>query len=204
MADLLPIPAEVGAIAEPVEEVTHEAMKADIRVEVSACNFEVGDNVVYPYHGAGVVIKKETKDLLGENRDYLTIQILHNSMTALVPCESAQAAGLRRVVDGDQVEKVIGVLTDEISEMPQSWAHRLKHNREKIKAGNVHELAEVVRNLANRELDRGLSPGDREMYTSAKKILASEFMYALDKDKGGAESYLDELLEQRFGAKVTA
>jgi CarD family transcriptional regulator len=175
-------------------------MKADIEVEVPACNFEVGDSVVYPQHGAGVVVKKETKDLLGENRDYLTIQILHNSMTVMVPCENAHTAGLRRVIDGEQVKKVVGVLTDEVSEMPQSWTRRFKHNREKIKTGDVYELAEVVRNLAIREAEKGLSAGEKQMYTRAKKILASEFMYALDKDEDGAESYLDELLQERFGA----
>jgi CarD family transcriptional regulator len=196
--------AREDAIPELAEELIHEAMKADIEVEVPACNFEVGDNVVYPHHGAGVVVKKETKDLLGESRDYLTIQILHNSMTAMVPCENAHTAGLRRVIDGEQVEKVIGVLADEVSEMPQSWTRRFKHNREKIKTGDVYELAEVVRNLAIRESENGLSAGEKQMYTRAKKNLASEFMYALDKDEDGAESYLDELLEERFGAKATA
>ncbi len=178
-------------------------MKADIEVEVPACNFEVGDNVVYPHHGAGVVVKKETKDLLGENRDYLTIQILHNSMTAMVPCENAHTAGLRRVIDGEQVEKVIDVLTGEVSEMPKGWTRRFKQNREKIKTGDAYELAEVVRNLAIRESERCLSAGEKQMYIRAKKILASEFMYALDKDENGAESYLDKLLEERFGAKAT-
>ena len=64
------------------------------------CTFDEGDNVVYPHHGAGVVMKKETKDLLGEKRDYLTIKILHNDMTVMVPCENAHRAGLRRVIDG--------------------------------------------------------------------------------------------------------
>jgi CarD family transcriptional regulator len=179
-------------------------MKADIEVEVPACNFEVGDKVVYPDHGAGVVLKKETKDLLGESRDYLTIQILHNSMTAMVPCENAHTAGLRRVIDGGQVEKVIDVLTDEVSEMPKSWTHRFKQNREKIKTGDVYELAEVVRNLAIRESGKGLSTGEKQMYMRAKRNLASEFMYALDKDEDGAESYLDELLKERCGARATA
>jgi len=192
------------AIPELAEDVTHEAIKADIEVEVQACNFQVGDNVVYPHHGAGVVVKKETKDLLGESRDYLTIQILHNSMTAMVPCENARTAGLRRVIDGEQVEKVIGVLADEASEMPQSWTRRFKDNREKIKTGDVYALAEVVRNLAIRESGKGLSAGEKQMYMRAKKNLSSEFMYALDKDEDGAESYLDELLEERFGAKATA
>jgi CarD family transcriptional regulator len=196
--------AREDAIPELAEEVIHEATKADIEIEVPACNFEVGDNVVYPHHGAGVVVKKETKDLLGESRDYLTIQILHNSMIAMVPCENAHTAGLRRVIAGEQVEKVIGVLADEVSEMPQSWTRRFKHNREKIKTGDVYELAEVVRNLAIRESENGLSAGEKQMYTRAKKNLASEFMYALDKDEDGAESYLDELLEERFGAKAPA
>jgi CarD family transcriptional regulator len=100
---------------------------------------------------------------------------------------------------------VIGVLTDEVSEMPKNWNRRFKHNREKIKTGDVYELAEVVRNLAIREWEKGLSTGEKQMYTRAKKILASEFMYALDKDEEGAEAYLDELLEERFGApKATA
>jgi CarD family transcriptional regulator len=191
-------------IPELVEEVIDEPMKAEIEVEVPACNIKVGDHVVYPHHGAGVVLKKETKDLLGQNRDYLTIQILHNSMTAMVPCEYAHTAGLRRVIDAEQVKKVIGVLTDEASEMSKSWTHRFKENREKIKAGDIYALAAVIRNLASREWEKGLSAGEKQMYIRAKKILASEFMYALDKDEDGAESYLDELLEERFGTRATA
>jgi CarD family transcriptional regulator len=182
-----------------------EASVADLEIEAPQINFEVGDNVVSPHHGAGVVLKKETKDLMGEKRDYLTINILHNNMTVMVPCENASRAGLRRVIDEEQVKKVIGVLTDEVSEMPKNWNRRFKHNREKIKTGDVYELAEVVRNLAIREWEKGLSTGEKQMYTRAKKILASEFMYALDKDEEGAENYLDELLEERFGAaKATA
>jgi len=168
------------------------------------CEFEVGDNVVYPHHGAGVVLKKETKDLLGERREYLTIKILHNDLTVMVPCENAHRAGLRRVIDEDDVRRVSEVLTGEMSDMPKNWNRRFKHNREKIKTGDVFELAEVVRNLAIREWEKGLSTGEKQMYTRAKKILASEFMYALDKDEEGAEAYLDELLEERFGAKATA
>ena len=151
-----------------------------------------------------MVLKKETKDLLGEKRDYLTIKILHNDMTVMVPCENAHRAGLRRVIDGEDVEKVIAVLTGEVSDMPKNWNRRFKHNREKIKTGNVFELAEVVRNLAIREWEKGLSTGEKQMYTRAKKILASEFMYALSKDEYGAEAYLDELLEERFGAQAPA
>jgi CarD family transcriptional regulator len=167
---------------------------------VFVCDFDEGDKVVYPHHGAGVVLKKESRDLLGEKRDYLTIQILHNSLTVMVPCENAGLAGLRRVIDEDEIKKVIDVLTDEVSDMPKNGNRRFKYNREKIKTGDVFELAEVVRNLAIREMEKGLSTGEKQMYTRAKKILASEFMYALDKDEDEAEEYLDELLEERFAA----
>ena len=149
-----------------------------------------------------MVSKKETKELLGENRDYLTIKIHHNDMTVMVPCENAGKAGLRRVIDGDEVKRVTDVLTDEVSEMPKNWNRRFKYNREKIRTGDVFELAEVVRNLAIREMEKGLSTGEKQMYTRAKKILASEFMYALDKDEEGAEEYLDGLLTERFGETV--
>jgi CarD family transcriptional regulator len=150
------------------------------------------------------VLKKQTKDLMGVKREYLTIQILHNELTVMVPCENAGVAGLRRVIDEDDVKKVIGVLTDDVSDMPKNWNRRFKYNREKIKTGDVFELAEVVRNLAIREWEKGLSTGEKQMYTRAKKILASEFMYALSKDEDGAEAYLDELLEERFGAQAPA
>jgi CarD family transcriptional regulator len=190
--------------AEIPELATEEATDIEHELGPVECNYDVGDNVVYPHHGAGVVLKKETKDLLGEKRDYLTIKILHNDMTVMVPCENAHRAGLRRVIDGEDVEKVIAVLTGEMSDMPKNWNRRFKHNREKIKTGNVFELAEVVRNLAIREWEKGLSTGEKQMYTRAKKILASEFMYALGKDEEGAEAYLDELLEERFGATASA
>jgi len=150
------------------------------------------------------VLKRESKTLLGEKRDYLTIKILHNEMTVMVPCENAHRAGLRRVIDEEQVKQVIDVLEGDISDMPKNWNRRFKYNREKIKTGDVFELAEVVRNLAIREWEKGLSTGEKQMYTRAKKILASEFMYALDKDEEGAENYIDGLLEERFGAKATA
>ena len=191
------------AVEEEVGEGPEEG-EGELEIEHVPCDYEEGDNVVYPHHGAGVVIKKESRDMMGEKKDYLTIKILHNDMTVMVPCDNAHRAGLRRVIDEDQVRRVIDVLTDEVSEMPKNWNRRFKYNREKIKTGDVYELAEVVRNLAIREWEKGLSTGEKQMYTRAKKILASEFMYALDKDEDGAEEYIDGLLEERFGAKATA
>ena len=155
----------------------------------------MGDKVVYPHHGAGNVLRKERKEVLGEVREYLTIKILHNDMTVMVPCDSADRAGLRRVIGEEAVERVLTVLRDDISQMPKNWNRRFKHNRDKMKTGDVFELAEVVRNLAIRDFEKGLSTGEKQMFTRAKKILSSELMYALAMDEVEAEEYLDDLLE---------
>ena len=172
--------------------------------ETPLIDYQIGDSVVYPHHGAGKVLKKEQKEILGEQREYLTIKILHNDMTVMVPCENAGKAGLRRVICDEDVQKVLAVLRDDVSEMPKNWNRRFKHNRDKIKTGDVFELAEVVRNLAIREADKGLSTGEKQMYTRAKKILASELMYALEMEEGEAEEHLEELIrdahEERSGA----
>jgi CarD family transcriptional regulator len=161
---------------------------------IEPIDFEVGDSVVYPHHGAGQVVRKEIKEVLGERREYLTIKILHNDMTVMVPTENAARAGLRRVIDEDMVKKVLAVLQDECSEMPKNWNRRFKHNRDKIKTGDVYELAEVVRNLAIREAEKGLSTGEKQMFTRARKILASELMYALEMTAEQVEVHLDSLL----------
>ena len=168
----------------------------EIVVEPECIDFEIGDNVVYPHHGAGQVLKKEDKEIFGEKREYLTIKILHNDMTVMVPCENAGKAGLRRVIDEETVKKVLDVLSDDISEMPKNWNRRFKHNRDKIKTGDIYELAEVVRNLAIREAEKGLSTGEKQMFTRAKKILASELMYALEMEEEEAEAHLDTILSR--------
>ena len=181
----------------PTETTQEPALIERTEVEHVECiEFELGDHVVYPHHGAGKVLKKEEMEMLGERREYLTIKILHNDMTVRVPTENAALAGLRRVIDEETVQKVLDVLRDEVSEMPKNWNRRFKHNRDKIKTGDIYELAEVVRNLSLRENEKGLSTGEKQMFTRTKKILASELMYALDKDEEEAENYLDELLAE--------
>jgi CarD family transcriptional regulator, regulator of rRNA transcription len=185
-----------------ITELTEEQIEdLEIVVELEHIEFEIGDNVVYPHHGAGKVIRKEQKEILGERREYLTIKILHNDMTVMVPTENAALAGLRRVIDEETVQKVLGVLQDECSEMPKNWNRRFKYNRDKIKTGDIYELAEVVRNLALREAEKGLSTGEKQMFTRAKKILASELMYALEMDEDGVEEYLQGLLLESYHGK---
>ena len=166
--------------------------------------FEIGDNVVYPHHGAGKVLRKEVKEVLGESREYLTIKILHNDMTVMVPTENAALAGLRRVIDEQMVEKVLKALQGSGTVMPKNWNRRFKHNRDKMKTGDIFELAEVVRNLAIRDFQKGLSTGEKQMFTRAKKILSSELMYALEMDEDEVEEHIYGLLAESSGVKRPA
>jgi CarD family transcriptional regulator len=156
--------------------------------------YKVGDKVVYPHHGAGSIVKKEKREVLGEKREYLTIKILHNDMTVNVPSENAEAVGLRKVIGEDMVKVVVKALTGGGTQMPKNWNRRFKHNRDKMKTGDILELAEVVRNLSLRDREKGLSTGEKQMFVKAKKILASELMYAKDMDEEEASEWLDSVL----------
>jgi len=169
-------------------------------VELPQIEFEIGDNVVYPHHGAGKVIRKEMKDVLGESREYLTLKILHNDMTVMVPTANAAIAGLRRICDEEMCAKVIAILQDEQSEMPKNWNRRFKHNRDKIKTGDIYELAEVVRNLALREHAKGLSTGEKQMYTRSKKVLCSEMMYVLGKNEDEIDAHITSIVLEHAAA----
>ena len=159
--------------------------------------YKIGDKVVYPHHGAGTVVKKESREVLGTKREYLTIKILHNDMTVQVPCENADAVGLRRVIGEKEVGVVLKALTGGSTEMPKNWNRRFKHNRDKMKTGDVLELAEVVRNLSLRDHEKGLSTGEKQMFVKAKKILASELMYAKTMDEDECAEWLEEVLAER-------
>jgi CarD family transcriptional regulator len=158
--------------------------------------FDVGDKVVYPHHGAGTVVKRDSRVVLGEEREYLTIQILHNDMIVNVPTENAERVGLRKVIDELMVERVLDVLHGDGTSMPKNWNRRFKYNRDKMKTGDVFELAEVVRNLSLREQEKGLSTGEKQMFVKAKKILASELMYAKAMDEDETAGWLDSVLSR--------
>jgi CarD family transcriptional regulator, regulator of rRNA transcription len=170
--------------------------------------YKVGEKVVYPHHGAGTVVKKENREVLGEKREYLTIRILHNDMTVNVPTENAERVGLRKVIDEEMVGKVLKALTGTGTAMPKNWNRRFKHNRDKMKTGDIFELAEVVRNLSLRDHEKGLSTGEKQMFVKAKKILASELMYAKQLDEEEAAAWLDDVLSDvgngKRRAKATA
>jgi CarD family transcriptional regulator len=166
--------------------------------------YKVGDKVVYPHHGAGTVVKREKREVLGEKREYLTIRIEHNDMTVNVPAENAELVGLRKVIDEEAVKKVLKYLTSGGTEMPKNWNRRFKHNRDKMKTGDIFELAEVVRNLSLRDGEKGLSTGEKQMYVKAKKILASELRFAKNLSEEDAIAWLEGVLTGRERVTTTS
>ena len=166
--------------------------------------FQVGDKLVYPHHGAGTVVSREARLVLGVEREYLTIRILHNDMTVNVPVDSAEKVGLRDVIDEETVQLVVKALTGGGTVMPKNWNRRFKHNRDKMKTGDIFELAEVVSNLSLRDHEKGLSTGEKQMFVKAKKILVSELMYAKGLDEDETAVWLDDVLSGVGAKKKTA
>jgi CarD family transcriptional regulator len=155
--------------------------------------FCVGDVVVYPHHGAGVIEGISEKDVEGETRKYFVLRMCQGNLKVMVPAESSLQVGLRNIIDRDEVEKVLCVLGEEQSPMPSNWNHRYKKNRDKLRSGDIFQVAEVVRNLTLRDMEKGLSSGEKRMLTQARDILASELMYAVEVEVGEAVRMIEEV-----------
>ena len=158
--------------------------------------FAIGDTVVYPHHGAGRILDIVEQGEGDERRSCYLIQMLHNDMTIHVPVEGSDKAGVRSVISEEEVDEVLAVLRDDATHMPDNWNRRIRHNRDKIKTGDVLEIADVLRNLALRDHDKGLSTGEKQMYAKVRRILASELMYAKGLDEEEALELVDGVLAE--------
>ena len=154
--------------------------------------YSVGDTVVYPHHGAGVVESTQQRELHGETCDYLVLRMTYGDLTLMVPAATCHEVGVRDVVSAEEVERVLDVLRDPRGEKKGSWSRRFKENFEKLRSGDVFLVAEVVRNLTVRDADGGLSAGERRMLVNAKQLLLSELSVAI----GKSEQDTDELIRQ--------
>jgi CarD family transcriptional regulator len=156
--------------------------------------FDVGDKVVYPHHGAAVVERREVKEAFGETKEYLVLRLAYGDLTLMVPTDNTEEVGLREVINDEEVEEVFAVLRKKDVRMPTNWSRRYKNHVEKLKSGDVYQVAEVVRNLSNRDKDKGLSAGEKRMLTRARQILVSELTFACGVTEIEAEKKLDDAL----------
>ncbi len=158
--------------------------------------FHKGDKVVYPHHGVAIIEDLQEQDFLGEKRQYLILRLAHGDLTLKVPVDNTTEVGLRDVVSKREGKKVLDVLREDESKMPANWSRRFKTNVEKIRSGDIYQVAEVVRNLAIREKDKGLSAGEKRMLAKARQILISELTFAYDMTEEKAEAMIDKVLEE--------
>ena len=144
------------------------------------------------------------KEFLGEKRTYLVLRVAYGDLTLLIPVDSTEQVGLRQVVSKNEVKKVLKVLTEDESSMAANWSRRFKNNMEKLHSGDPYQVAEVLRNLAIREREKGLSAGEKRMILKARQILISELSHATDKTEDQAEIMIDEVLDGAHGVKMAA
>jgi CarD family transcriptional regulator len=171
--------------------------------------FKKGETVIYPQHGACIVKGIKKMEAFGEKRDYLILETVINEMTLNVPVENAEEVGVRPPVSPDELEDLVAVLAKPDPRVPSNWSRRFKNHQEKLKSGDVYQVAEVVRNLAARNRDASLSAAERTMNERARVNLISEIAPALKVSAEEAEDYLDDalargVLKPDSGEKVAA
>lgn len=156
--------------------------------------FKIGDKVVYPHHGTAKIIRMEKREFGGAEKDYMVLQMIHGDMTVSVPVEKAEDVGVRWPICAEDVDDLFKVLARRDVREPSNWSRRYKNHQEKLKSGDVYQVAEVVRNLALRETARGLSTGEKNLYDTARSVLVSELSFALQVAEDEASVQVDEVL----------
>ena len=156
--------------------------------------FKVGDRVVYPHHGAAVIEKNETRDVFGAKTEYFVLKVAHGDLTLAVPADKAEEVGMRPPISADDVDDLFHLLSKKDVREPTNWSRRFKNHQEKLKSGDVYQVAEVVRNLALREATKGLSAGEKAMLVKARSVLVSELSFALNLSEDDALKKLEEQL----------
>lgn len=157
--------------------------------------FKIGDKVVYPMHGAGIIEAIEEKEVLGEKRKYFIMRMPIGEMKVMVPVDNVEEIGIRDIIDEDGYKDVMSILRDDRSTMPQNWNRRYRANMDRIKSGDIFEVAAVVRNLLLLDREKGLSTGERKMLSSAKQMLLSEMVLVTDSDIENVEKIVVEAIE---------
>ncbi len=156
--------------------------------------FAVGENVIYPMHGAGTIEKIEDKTILGETRAYYIVKTHYGRMQVMVPVEGSEAAGLRSVESHGKVQEVLKVLGSESTPMDENWNRRNRDNMEKLKTGDLCGVAEVIRNLTRVDRVKKLSTGEKKLLTSAKQILISEMIIIENIDEEKAADMIESAI----------
>ena len=156
--------------------------------------FQIGDKVVHPMYGAGTVDSMVQQTVDGEARDYYILKLPNRSMVVMIPTDNCEDIGVRPVVDQEQANRVLAAIPDIQVEMTANWNHRYRENMERMKSGDLLEVARVIKGLSIRDQKRGLSTGERKMLHSAKQILISEIVLSKSVSYESVEEELNTAL----------
>lgn len=159
--------------------------------------FNVGDNVFYPMHGAGTISSIEEKEILGNKVSYYTIA-LPNQIKVMIPVENSETIGLRAIIDENEANKVLATLATEITEMPENWNKRYNENKDRLKTGDIYEIADIYRNLSLRNREKNLSTGEKKMLLNAKQVLISELSLSSNQSFETIEERIEKKLDENY------
>lgn len=154
--------------------------------------FKIGDKIVYPNHGAGVIDSIEKKEFLGEEKEYFILKMPIGSMDISIPISNIDKMNVRDVIDKESGDEVLRILDGDPTPMPDNWNVRYRENQEVIKTGDIFKIAEMVRNLAILDKEKGLSTTEKKLLNRARRIMASELVMAGSLEKEKAEEMIDE------------
>ena len=160
--------------------------------------FKVGDKIVYPMHGAGTIESIEEKEVLGETQKYYVMKMPVGDIKVMVPTKNAEMIGVRDVIGNDTAKGVLDVLSKNTTIVTSNWNKRYRDNMEKMKSGDIYEVAEVVRSLTFKQKEKGLATGEKKMLSNARQILVSELVLAEATDKDNVEKMINDKIEESF------
>ena len=160
--------------------------------------YKIGDSVVYPMHGAGVIEDIEQKEILGKMQSYYVMRMPIGDMKVMVPMENAAGVGMRDVIEKAQAEKVLEAFRTVETDVIQNWNKRFRENMVKIKSGDIFEVAAVVKSLMLRDRQKGLSTGERKMLSNAKQILIIEIVVAMGVEHSSIEDRLYGMVDEEL------
>lgn len=152
--------------------------------------YNIGDKIVYPMHGAGIIEQIEEKVILGERREYYVLRVPCGDMKIMIPVDKSDDIGVRSVISAHEMDEILTILRGESTEMSANWNRRYRENTDKLKTGDAREVAEVVRNLLRTDREKTLSTGEKKMLSSARQILVSEMILASDLDPAEADKLI--------------
>lgn len=156
--------------------------------------FAIGDKIVYPMHGAGIIEEIEKKKILGEMNEYYILRVPCGDMKIMIPVKSSEGIGVRAVISYGQLSNVYNLLGGESTEMSGNWNRRYRENMDKLKSGDIEKVAEVVRNLTRVDRQKKLSTGEKKMLSNAKQILTSEMILAGEMTTEEADNKVESLV----------